>query len=133
VWDGTRNRHVGGVHFGYRVADTAKRAGKVNLSHWNDDEQAKVRDLLMKYRIIFDGSELEPMKVLPHAIDTEGKKTVHQSPYRAGLYDLRQIEEEIERMLLLKVIERSCQHGLLLLSLSQKVTARPGSASITEC
>jgi hypothetical protein len=33
-----------------------------SLSRLNDDEQAKVRELPMKYSILFDWSELGPMK-----------------------------------------------------------------------
>jgi hypothetical protein len=50
----------------------------------------------MKYSILFDWSELGPMKAFPQAIDTEGKKPVQRPPYRAGPYERRQIGEERE-------------------------------------
>jgi RNase H-like domain found in reverse transcriptase/Reverse transcriptase (RNA-dependent DNA polymerase) len=80
---------------------------EIDLSHLKTEESARVQELLRKYSCLFDGVDLGPIDGLAHHIETRGARPVHQSPYRAGPHERRMIEQEVERMLHLKVIQPS--------------------------
>jgi hypothetical protein len=80
---------------------------EIDLSHLKSEERVRVQDLLRKYSCLFDGVDLGPMAAPAHHIETCGARPVHQSPYRAGPHERRMIEQEVERMLHLKVIQSS--------------------------
>jgi hypothetical protein len=80
---------------------------EIDLSHLKTEDCVRVQELLPKYSCLFDGVDLGPMDGLAHHIENRGARPVHQSSYRAGPHERRMIEQEVERMLHLKVIQPS--------------------------
>lgn len=89
------------------VQTVASWVQELDLTHLSGYQRRQVLEMLGKYSVLLDGTDLGPMTE-PHLdIATGDARPVHQELYRARPHERHVIDEEIESMWKLKVIRPS--------------------------
>ena len=81
--------------------------GDFKLEHLSDDEQADLLSVLRRHHIWQTSEKLGTTYLVQHPIDVQGAQPVRQRPYRVPETKRKIIAQELEKMLLCKVIQPS--------------------------
>ncbi len=79
--------------------------GDFEIEHLSDDEQADLLSVLRRHHVWPTSEKLGTTHLVQHPIDVQGAQPVRQRPYRVPETKRRIIAQEVEKMLLSKVIQ----------------------------